>query len=950
VVVDTGEREPERLRIFISYSRRDNDIIDQLVAALDVAGFEPQLDRHGTVAGEAWESRLSEMIAQADTVIFALTPDAAASTVCEWEVEEARRLGKRLIPIVAKPLGGVAVPEKLSRLDYTFFYAEPSVPGSGFGQGLRKLVAALKVDVEWLRDATRYGELARRWEAGGALANRLLSGADIALAKAWLERTPRDAPPLPDVVRRFISDSEAHEADRHAADAARQRATQITESGLLSRASASLLPTDPVGAMLLALEGMPDASQGIDRPWVSETHVALDQALRAAGERWVAVLGEELETVVFSPDGQRVASLSMDRRVRVIEAATGVVSAALAHADGAMAIVFTQDGRLLAARWEGEELHIVEAGTGEVVARCDRGEPAFSADGRFFMSASNDSVRVFETETCRQVAHFAGVTAASFVVAIAWGGESVAVASDEVRVHRIVDDGEFKFATSNLRKIVFGRNSHSLATLSTSTGEVRFVGGKIGWIEKFSYGSRLYTIAFSPDGTMMAAGAQDGTLLLFDLATGKTRQRFAHGAGVYGVTFSPDGRFVATACLDGTARLFDISRDGTFMRMGVASAVAFSPDGRLGAAKSSDGAFVFDMATGRSLALLDHGDSGALAFSPDGHVVAVASRDETVSLIEAATGRSLRTLPYGGGTLHEVAFSPAGGTVAILCHHPAVRLFDVASGEELARFEHDGEVASLAFRPDGLLLATGQYDGTVRFFDVTLRRERARRRLHGDAVLKIAFSPHGSILATASRDSTAQLFDIDRGETLARMAHEGEVTAILFSPEGGQLATASVDRTVRFFEAEHGRETARLDFADRAFRIAFSADGRLLTAALRDGTARVFCAATGAELARLDHGGWIRNSAFSREGTVLCTIGDDNVLRLWRIHADAQALVDEVKASAAHALTPAQRKTYFLPPAPPLWCVERRLWPYHTDAWQAWLTERKTGGEPPLPR
>ncbi|MBV9834837.1 MAG: toll/interleukin-1 receptor domain-containing protein, partial [Alphaproteobacteria bacterium] len=90
----SGERQEERLRVFISYSRRDTDIIDQLAAALDVAGFEPQLDRHGTSAGEEWQARLSEMIARADSVIFALTPDAATSTICQWEVDEAQRLGK----------------------------------------------------------------------------------------------------------------------------------------------------------------------------------------------------------------------------------------------------------------------------------------------------------------------------------------------------------------------------------------------------------------------------------------------------------------------------------------------------------------------------------------------------------------------------------------------------------------------------------------------------------------------------------------------------------------------------------------------------------------------------------------------------------------------------------------------------------------------------------------
>ena len=75
-----------------------------------------------------------------------------------------------------------------------FFYAEPKVPGSGFGTGLANLVAALNTDFDWLREHTRYLQRAMEWDKGARPANRLLSGNDILDAKAWVARRPKGEP------------------------------------------------------------------------------------------------------------------------------------------------------------------------------------------------------------------------------------------------------------------------------------------------------------------------------------------------------------------------------------------------------------------------------------------------------------------------------------------------------------------------------------------------------------------------------------------------------------------------------------------------------------------------------------------------------------------------------------------------------------------------------------
>jgi TPR repeat protein len=197
-----------KLRVFISYSRDDLKFADQLDAGLDLCGFECVLDRHGISGGEDWKRRLGNLISEADTVVFVLSPSSARSEVCAWEVEDALRLNKRILPIICRPLEGASPPPQLQERNYIFFYEDPKVSDSGFGTGLASLVAALNTDFDWLREHTRYLQRASEWDRGGRPANRLLSGNDIAEAKAWAARRPKSAPEPTALQLDFIRASE----------------------------------------------------------------------------------------------------------------------------------------------------------------------------------------------------------------------------------------------------------------------------------------------------------------------------------------------------------------------------------------------------------------------------------------------------------------------------------------------------------------------------------------------------------------------------------------------------------------------------------------------------------------------------------------------------------------------------------------------------------------------
>jgi hypothetical protein len=239
-----------RLNVFISYSRADLAFADQLEAALGPCGFATTLDRHGISGGEDWQPRLAALIRHADTIVFVLSPSSAQSDVCAWEVEQATQLGKRIIPVLCCPLDGATTPPPLlSRLNYIFFYAEPKLPGSGFGVGLVQLVAALNTDLEWLREHTRLLQRASEWASATRATDRLLFGKSIADAKAWAARRPADAPEPTALHLEFIRASEAWEVQQQnaerqqleeiaAAQSERGKALAAAESALRDRAAA----------------------------------------------------------------------------------------------------------------------------------------------------------------------------------------------------------------------------------------------------------------------------------------------------------------------------------------------------------------------------------------------------------------------------------------------------------------------------------------------------------------------------------------------------------------------------------------------------------------------------------------------------------------------------------------------------------------------------------------
>jgi hypothetical protein len=204
-----------KLQVFISYSRNDADTAERLRDALIARGFGAYLDKHDILPGEPWKERLAQMIETADKVVFLLSPDSVASAVCDWEVNEAERLGKRILPVVIRDAPPDAVPGRLKRLNYVFLRDDAEER-----EGLARLEAALLTDIAWVREHTRLGERAAEWARKSRAHALLLRSSELAAAELWVSRAHSGDQSPTDLHRTYITASREAEQARAEADRA----------------------------------------------------------------------------------------------------------------------------------------------------------------------------------------------------------------------------------------------------------------------------------------------------------------------------------------------------------------------------------------------------------------------------------------------------------------------------------------------------------------------------------------------------------------------------------------------------------------------------------------------------------------------------------------------------------------------------------------------------------
>ncbi len=820
--------------LLISYSRQDGEFVRRLHAALTQRGRDVWVDFEDIPISAAWWESIHDAIEETNAFVFVISPASVGSPICNLEIDEALRNHKRLIPIMLHPtkleeglevisrrtlsddalavLDGREITEvvrnnwnAIARHNWISFDRE-----NEFERNVQRLLSALDTDLEYVKEHTRLFVRANDWVQRHRNPHLLLVGTEINDAESWLSHAVEKDPKPTSLHAEYITRSRQNANERQ-----RRRFILLTVGFFVSVALAVLASflafyanTQRTIAVQNANTAATAQSEAVFQADVAATNAAAANinAERANSLLWSSYARQTLD------DGEGVLALALALEAATIDDVPPLAQQTLAEiayapgprqriltgGDTVNEVAFSPNGQLAALGLANQRVLFVDLESGEVVSTFeDTGglvsTLAYGADGRTVLVAAVNTLTLFDVETGEVLRTMQHGTG-TLVQSVAISPDGTRALSGALDRNAILWDLE---------------TGEALQTLSDHIDPV-------------------ISVAFSPDGTQALSGSEDDTAILWDLAAGEVVRRFQEQSGVFSVAFSPSGRTMVTGTQLGDLSYWNLESGERIHRFDGTSGVghtlpvhqvAFSPQGSTVISGSEDGLVIlWNVVTGAAQRVFDaHTDSvNSVAFSSNGDTALSGAGDGVVYWWSVTTDAV--STRFGGEHETEIlsaAYNPDGTELLVSSLDGSkLLLWDTSAGEVIQDYfdpSRTRPINAVAFLPDGERFVTAADDGTVGVWDKAAGTVQTTFEQHQSAAISIAVSPDGTRVLSGDEDGVIYLWETETGTVLHMLSdgsdengHRRAVLSLMFSADGTQVLSGSEDRTMILWDAATG--------------------------------------------------------------------------------------------------------------------------------------------------
>jgi WD40 repeat protein len=689
-------------QVFISYADADRAAMEKIGNSLRRESITVWTNKTDIQTGEAFERAIELGIEQADNVVYLLSPDSVISDFCQRELEYALSLNKRIIPVHVRETNLMLVPRELrysQYIDLTDNVGEEDYLES-------QLLKILHEDAPYYNEHKVLLTKALKWQRQQNNPSILLRGYNLRSAEAWLKVAKQRSqhPPTP-LQEEFITESlrqpPAESLDvfvsysRTDSDFARKLNDALQMQGKMTWFDQESIAsgTDFQQEIYRGIKACDNFLFILSPRSVKSSYCAGEVEYAASlNKRFVTVLHQEVNSADVHPQLAKVQRIDFTQYERNFNANFNQLVRTLdtdrehvhSHTKWLQrAIEWQQKDKSADLLLRGNEFAIAENWLKEAEQRNKR--PAATPLQKDYITASRDAIAAgIKRERWRLILLRSLLGLATIAAVIAFRQWKQAEEANENQLNAlshsalVLNDVDQKF-DALITAIWVGRQLKTrlnwpnqvapTTKIQALTALQAAVYGQ-GFREQnrlAGHTNQVSSVAFSPDGKMIASGSLDNTIKLWSLDGKNQKTLNANKATVFSVAFSPDGKTIASGSLDNTVKLWSV--DGKVQKIlpghkALVTSVAFSRDGKMIASASGDNTVKLWSVDGKLLLTLPHNAPvSSVAFSSDGKTIASGSWDNTVKLW-SVEGQPLQTLIANTSELTSLAFSPDGKTLA----------------------------------------------------------------------------------------------------------------------------------------------------------------------------------------------------------------------------------------------------------------------------------------------